>query len=66
MTVPYDRGATTFERARIAVVLGQREQAMDLMRQSRAEGKRINEFHLASEFHPLLGYPPFDAFFAPR
>ena len=60
MKAPYLHGANTLARARIAAVLGRREESVRLVEQSRAEGAQIEELHLDSELLVLRGYPPFD------
>ena len=60
LDVPYLHGANTLARARIAAVLGRRDEAVRLVRQARAEGAQVEELHLDLEFLSLRGYPPFD------
>ena len=50
----------TLFRARIAAVLGRRDEAVRLVRRARAEGAQVEELHLAPELLGLRGYPPFE------
>jgi hypothetical protein len=60
LDVPYLHGVNTMFRARIAAVLGRRDDAVRLVRQARAEGAQVEELHRAVELLALRGYPPFD------
>jgi tetratricopeptide (TPR) repeat protein len=62
---PYLFGANTVGRARIAALLGQRDEAVGLLRQAMSEGAHIEDVHLWTELQPLRGFPPFDALVAP-
>jgi DNA-binding SARP family transcriptional activator/TolB-like protein/tetratricopeptide (TPR) repeat protein len=62
---PYLNGANTFGRARIAIVLGERDAAVRLARQARAEGLSIMRLHSTAEMRLLRGYAPFDALTKP-
>jgi len=53
-----------YERARIAVALGEREQAMELLRQSRFN--KFNLVHLDLAFEPVWDYPPFQELLRPK
>jgi hypothetical protein len=65
LDVPYLHGVNTVFRARLAAVLGRRDQAVRLVRQARAEGLQVEELHLAVELIPLRGLPPFDELVRP-
>jgi tetratricopeptide (TPR) repeat protein len=65
----------TFWRARIAALLGDREEAIRLLRQALAEGLMpirstsqglFAPIHVAPELLPLRGYAPFDRMLQPR
>ena len=60
LDVPYLHGVNTLFRARIAAVLGRRDEAVRLVRRARAEGAQVEELHLAPELLGLRGYPPFE------
>jgi DNA-binding SARP family transcriptional activator len=59
---PALRGSLIRIRARIAVGLGRREEAMDLIRTPRGIGFSSAEYHSDPLLAPLRGYPPFEAF----
>ncbi len=70
---PYLFGEDTWYRARIAAQLGNKEQAVDLLRRALGEGLRImtmssnqNSFETDSAFDSLRGYPPFEELMKPR
>jgi hypothetical protein len=59
---PYLTGFPTYYRAQIAAVLGDRDRAVELLRDAIAQGAVDAWEHLHSEpaFAALHGYPPFD------
>ncbi|MGK2935540.1 MAG: hypothetical protein ACSLFE_09910, partial [Gemmatimonadaceae bacterium] len=60
-------GETSYWRAAIAAQRGEHARAVDLLRQSFAEGKRFTtNLHIASELEPLRGNAAFDALLRPR
>ena len=64
---PYDFGAVPFWRARIASVLGDREEAMGYLRMAESEGYRYDgDVHLVADFHVMHGYAPFVEWIKPR
>jgi DNA-binding SARP family transcriptional activator len=64
---PYSRGAHTFWRARIAAVLGEREQAVELLRDAFAQGHRHGtDTHTDVDLETLRDYPPYLALIRPR
>lgn len=65
LTTPYLFGSNTLARAEIAAVLGRREDATNLARQSLAEGLQAATLHLIPELISLRGYPSFDALIKP-
>ena len=67
MNGPYLFGAHTYRRACIAAVLGDRPEAIDLLRKSLAEGKRFGlELHRDIDLERLWDYEPFKALLKPR
>jgi DNA-binding SARP family transcriptional activator len=69
-TGPYLAGAPTFERARIAAVLGDRERAVTLLRLAIDQGATVFGtgfgLHADPDFRSLRGYPPFDELLRPK
>lgn len=65
----FDKGASQFHRARIAAVLGEREETIALLRESFARGgppsqyTRLRHFH---DFEAMRGYRPFQDLLRPR
>jgi TolB-like protein len=66
---PYLFGVNTYERARIAAQLGERDRAVDLLRMAMAQGfilsSESNGLHMEPSFEALRGYPPFDEVMRP-
>jgi hypothetical protein len=61
MNRPYIRGAHTYGRARIAAALGERDRAVDLLREAFAEGQALAwGTHGDYVFERLRGYAPFE------
>jgi tetratricopeptide (TPR) repeat protein len=64
---PYDRGQTTYQRARIAAVLGDRAPARRLLEQALSEGASYGvALHADSQLASLRGDPGFEALLRPR
>ena len=64
---PYLRGVNTWWRARIAAVLGRRDEAVRLLERSYREGMYLwRPLHVEPDFDPLRTYPPFIEFVRPR
>ena len=65
---PYLRGFNTRYAAEIAGALGQRDEAMRLLRQSMQQGQMSVDEYLDArpDFDAFKDYPPFVALFAPR
>jgi tetratricopeptide (TPR) repeat protein len=60
-------GGHTYRRACIAAVLGDRDQAMALLRQAIAEGLGYGSFlHTEIDLEPLWDYPPFEELIEPK
>jgi tetratricopeptide (TPR) repeat protein len=65
----YDRGENKYAQARVYAALGEREKALELMRQAFKEGVGFNNnstFEMDYEFIPLQGYPSFEEFVKPK
>jgi len=65
---PYLFGQVTYVRARIASLLGQRPQAVALLRQAFADGLQygMHSLHFDPDLVPLRGYPPFEELLRPK
>jgi tetratricopeptide (TPR) repeat protein len=64
---PYDRGETIRARAEILALLGEKDQAVQLLRQAFTEGVPfIGGFHARFGLEPLRGFPAFEAFVKPK
>jgi len=68
LSQPYLTGVPPYYRAQIAAVLGDRERAVELLRDAIAQGAVDPWDHLHSEpaFASLHGYPPFDELLRPK
>jgi tetratricopeptide (TPR) repeat protein len=68
LSQPYLTGFPTYYRAEIAAVLGDRERAVELLRDAIAHGAVDAWEHLHAEpaFAGLHGYPPFDELLRPK
>lgn len=67
----YERGQASYWRACIAATLGQRDDAVELLRRALAEGYVFNGLfflnaHLEPSFAALRGYAPFDDLLRPK
>jgi hypothetical protein len=63
---PYLFGVHTFWRARIASLLGDKENAVRLIREALAQGRSYTVFHPMMDFEPLQDYPPFKELIKPK
>ncbi len=64
---PYMRGHDKLHRAQIQAMLGDRDQAVSLLRQAFAEGLGYGIWvHREPSFQSLRGYPPFDELVRPK
>jgi len=64
---PYLFGYNTYWAACIAAQLGERERAVELIRQALSEGFRVNmQLHTDMDLEPLHGYPPFEELRRPK
>lgn len=64
---PFQRGANTLWRARIQAVLGNRDEAVSLLRRAFAEGVGFGIWlHRDVDLEPLRGYPPFEELIRPK
>ena len=69
LTRPYLRGDPAFWRACIAAQLGEKDRAVDLLRQAFAQGRVRDWFgntHREIFLEPLRGYPPYEQLMKPR
>jgi tetratricopeptide (TPR) repeat protein len=64
---PHLFGGHTYRRACITAVLGQREEAVALLRQAFAEGIAHGQgIHIEIDLEPLWDYPPFEELIEPK
>ena len=63
---PYLFGGNTFWRARIAVLLGEKEQALVLLRDALGQGTAYGSLYLNMDLEPLSDYPPFQELIKPK
>ncbi len=63
---PYIFGSHTYWRARIAAILGERENAVKLFREALAQGETYPHLHPVIDFEPLQDYPPFKELIKPK
>jgi len=67
LEIPYDRGETTFIRACIASLLGERDHAFRLLEEAHRQGWGFDvTLHTDMDLEPLRGYPPFEDFLRPK
>jgi tetratricopeptide (TPR) repeat protein len=66
MNKPYIFGLHTFYRARIAALLGEKENAVRLLREALTQGVNYTELHPMMDFEPLQDYPPFQELIKPK
>jgi len=65
--LPYQKATATYWRAAIAAQLGDKEGAVELLRQAIREGQGVGtEVHRLTEFQLLRGYPPFEEILRPK
>jgi tetratricopeptide (TPR) repeat protein len=63
---PYIFGQHTFYRARIAALLGEKENSVSLLREALAQGVSYTQLHPVTDFEPLQDYPPFKELIKPK
>jgi class 3 adenylate cyclase/tetratricopeptide (TPR) repeat protein len=64
---PYIFGSHTWWRARIAAILGEKENAVKLLREALAQGRMYHiHLHPVIDFEPLQDYPPFKELIKPK
>ncbi len=64
---PYMFGRPAYLRARIASLLGEKQQAVDFLQQAMREGFRFNvDVIQEQDFFPLKDFPPFQEFIKPK
>ncbi|MBI5267117.1 MAG: protein kinase [candidate division Zixibacteria bacterium] len=67
LKVPYLYGEPAYARACIAAILGDKEQAITLLKESFLQGKAFStDIHSDLNFESLWGYPPFIEFLKPK
>jgi tetratricopeptide (TPR) repeat protein len=59
-------GSHTFWRTRIVALLGEKEQAMVLLRDALAQGVSYGSLYLNMDLEPLSDYPPFQELIKPK
>lgn len=65
--VPLQFGGDSYRKARIAALLGDRENAVALLRDAVAQGFAFGIWmHRDADLEPLRGYPPFEEFMRPK
>ena len=61
------RGRATYARARMAALAGNRQLAVDLLRESFDEGLHAREFiHTDPDFESLRDFPPYQGLIRPK
>jgi serine/threonine protein kinase/tetratricopeptide (TPR) repeat protein len=64
---PFTFGAQTYWRARIAAILGMKEEAVELLRQSFSQGQYYSVFIIQeADFEPLRDFAPFKELMKPK
>ena len=63
---PYIFGSSTFYRACIASILGEKDNAVRLLREAFSEGWNYRWLHPVTDFEPLRDYKPFQEFMKPK
>ncbi len=68
LKLPYSFGATTIWQAAIATQLGEKKEAIELLRRAFAEGygHHLNIHKSLQHLEPLRGYPPFEELVRPK
>ncbi len=68
MDLPYPQGRIKYGLAQIHAALGEKEKALDLLKQAFKEGFAFGfyEYDYDFEFLPLFDYPPFQEFVKPK
>ena len=67
LTKPYLYGTRTYQRACIAALLGEKDRAMELLRDAFAKGYQFDVgIHRDIDLEPLWGYPPFEDLMKPK
>ncbi|UCC41573.1 MAG: tetratricopeptide repeat protein, partial [Candidatus Aminicenantes bacterium] len=62
----YIFGLHTYWRARIASLLGEKENAVRILREALAQGVYYSALHPSMDFEPLQDYPPFKELIKPK
>jgi serine/threonine protein kinase/tetratricopeptide (TPR) repeat protein len=67
LKTPYQRGGPTYERACIAAILGEKEQAVSLLKESFLQGSSFKiDLHKDFDLESLWDYPPFIEWLKPK
>jgi serine/threonine protein kinase/tetratricopeptide (TPR) repeat protein len=63
---PYSHGTPSYWRARIAALLGDKEGAVNLLRQATKQGYYFPSIHPTEDFESLADYPPYVQLLKPK
>jgi serine/threonine-protein kinase len=63
---PYSHGTPSYWRARIAALLGDKEGAVNLLRQATKEGFAYSSIHPTEDFESLADFPPYIQLMKPK
>jgi hypothetical protein len=63
---PYLFGNPTYWRARIAALIGDKEGAVNLLRQAIKQGYSYSSLHPVEDFESLTDYPPYIQLMKPK
>ena len=67
LEIPYDRGQSTYSRACIHALLGEKEEAVNLLVEAHEKGWSFTRyFHIDMDLEELRGFPRFDEFARPK
>jgi tRNA A-37 threonylcarbamoyl transferase component Bud32/tetratricopeptide (TPR) repeat protein len=67
LEIPYDRGQSTYSRACIHALLGESEEAVNLLEEAHEQGWRFSRnFHIDMDLEELRGFPRFEEFARPK
>jgi hypothetical protein len=67
LEIPYDRGQSTYSRACIHALLGEKEEAVNLLVEAHEQGWYFTRyFHIDMDLEELRGFPRFDEFARPK
>lgn len=68
MQIPFGQADINYSRAQIHAALGEKEKALDLIKQAFKEGYGFDFYSYDNDFEflPLFDYPPFQEFVKPK